>query len=636
MTEAEPQEPDEALVSSVVRIRGRNGEPVGAGFLLAPDVVLTCAHVVAYASGEGHGTAEVAAGTPVTLDMPLDADLAGRSWTAEVEHYIEERDDGTGDVAVLRVRGAVPGGRPLALAEPATAWDRRVGIVGFTQRRPGGSWYWGVLGGPTEEGWRQLSRTDETRPHIEEGFSGSPVWDSRGRAVVGLVAVTQRGRDEAQQTFVIRASTVLRLIPELERIVEPPSPFRSLTTFQERDADVYFGRDDDTAKVTGALLAGRPSVTVYGPSGSGKSSLALAGVVPRMREKGYDVLVVDAGPVSSPLAALATELYEAYGTGRHGARNAGEVQEWLTELGLVDTLHRLRGKPGGKLLVVLDQAEALLAGTDTEVARTVDALFPENRPAGAPGVLVTLRADFVDAALRHPSLGPALHRGDTLPLTPMSRSQLTEVITKPLENLPGVAVTYEPGLVERILDDAGSEAGALPLLGFVLEKLWEGKEGGRLRTATYEEVGGVSGALAGHATQAWDECVTDGEKQRDGEASRLLTGLVRVLPGSPHPLRRRLTRQEAGEGRWDIAIRLAGSERRLLVVHGGRENRSPSNWPMRRWSPHGRPSRSRCAPTASSWRRGGNSPTSASGGPAGTGRRGCCLWGSSSPVWKDT
>nr|WSW49400.1 trypsin-like peptidase domain-containing protein [Streptomyces sp. NBC_01001] len=567
--EPEPQEPDEALVSSVVRIKGQNGEPVGAGFLLAPDVVLTCAHVLAYASGEEHGTAKVAAGTPVTLDMPLDADLAGRSWTAEVEHFVEEKDDGTGDVAVLRVRGAIPGGRPLALAEPATAWDKRVGIVGFTGRRPGGSWYWGVLGGPTEEGWRQLSRTGKTRPYIEEGFSGSPVWDSHGRAVVGLVAVTQRGPNEAQQTFVIRASTVLRLIPDLEKIVEPPSPFRSLKTFQECDVDVYFGREDDKAKVTRALLGGRPSVTVYGPSGSGKSSLALAGVVPQMREKGYDVLVVDAGPVSSPLAALATELYEAYGTGRHGAGNAGEVQEWLTELGLVDTLHRLRGKSGGKLLVVLDQAEALLAGKDTEVAQAVDVLFPENRPVGAPSVLVTLRADFIDAALRHPSLGPALHRGDTLPLTPMSRKQLTDVITKPLNDLPGVAVTYEPGLVERILDDAGSEAGTLPLLGFVLEKLWEGKEGGRLRTATYEEAGGVSGALAGHATQAWDQCVTDEEKQKDGEASRLLTGLVRVLPGSPHPLRRRLTRQEAGDKRWDIAIRLAGSERRLLVVHGG-------------------------------------------------------------------
>ncbi|WP_308404954.1 trypsin-like peptidase domain-containing protein [Streptomyces sp. 35G-GA-8] len=567
--EPEPQEPDEALVSSVVRIKGQSGEPVGTGFLLAPDVVLTCAHVVAYASGEEHGTAKVAAGTPVTLDMPLDADLAGRSWTAEVEHCVEEKDDRTGDVAVLRVRGAIPGGRPLALAEPATAWDKRVGIVGFTGPRPGGYWYWGVLGGPTEEGWRQLSRTDDTRPYIEEGFSGSPVWDSHSRAVVGLVAVTQRGANEAQQTFVIRASTVLRLIPELEKIVEPPSPFRSLKTFQESDADVYFGRELDKTKVTRALLGGRPSVSLFGPSGSGKSSLALAGVVPKMREKGYDVLVVDAGPVSSPLAALATELYEAYSTGRHGARNAGDVQQWLTELGLVDTLHRLRGKPGGKLLVVLDQAEALLAGKDTEVAQVVDVLFPENRPVGAPSVLVTLRADLIDAALRHPSLGPALQRGDTLPLTPMSRKQLTDVITKPLHDLPGVAVTYEPGLVERILDDAGSEAGTLPLLGFVLEKLWKGKEGGQLRTATYEEAGGVSGALAGHATQAWNECVTDEEKQKDGEASRLLTGLVRVLPGSPHPLRRRLTRQEAGAKRWDIAIRLASSERRLLVVHGG-------------------------------------------------------------------
>ncbi|MFJ3953668.1 trypsin-like peptidase domain-containing protein [Streptomyces libani] len=586
MTGAELQKPDEALVLSVVRIKGEDSEPIGAGFLVAPDAVLTCAHVVAFALGLSDAK-QVAVGASVTLDMPLDPDLAGPNWTAQVEHCVAERDDGTGDVALLRLRAAVPGARSLPMVEPETAWDDEVGVVGFTGTAPGGIWVKAELSGPTGEGRRQFSRIGNTA-YVEEGFSGSPVWDPQHRAVVGIVSVAQSGR-QAQQAFAIRKDSVVREIPELDSVLTPASPFLGLETFQESHTHVYFGRKDDAEKVTGAL-ANDSSVTVYGPSGSGKSSLALAGVVPRMRADKYDVLVVNAGDVGSLLVALATEMHEAFIIGRPHeparAQSASEVQAWLTELGLVDTLHRLRGKVGGKLLVVLDQAEALLAQDDAEVAEVVSLLFPASPSATGLRVLLTLRADFMDAALKHPHLGPALRGGVTLPLTPMSREQLREVITKPLEQVPGVA--YERGLADRILDDADSGPGTLPLLGFVLKMLWENKEQGRLRLATYEEAGGVSGALARHAEQAWLQCVGKYEnaqkqeeagehedtearrnRQKEADARKLLTGLVRVLPGSQTPLRRRLTRLEAGDARWQIAHWFAEPEWRLLVMHGG-------------------------------------------------------------------
>ncbi|MFM9372727.1 trypsin-like peptidase domain-containing protein [Streptomyces sp. Da 82-17] len=597
---AEGQRPDEALAPSVVRIKGQDGRPIGAGFLVAPDRVLTCAHVVTYALGQ----APEAVGASVELDLPLDPRLAGTVRSARVEHFVAERDDGTGDVAVLRLPSAVPGSRPLPMVEPRTAWDDEVGIVGFTGASPGGIWVRARLGGPTGEGRRQFSRTDGETAYVEEGFSGSPVWDPRHRAVVGVVSVAQPGR-QAQQAFAIRKDSVVRDLPELDAVLTPASPFLGLETFRESHAHVYFGRTGDAARTAAALTA-HTSVTVYGPSGSGKSSLALAGVVPRMRADGYDVLVVNAGAVSSPLAALATTLYEDFAAGRREepvrARGAGEVQAWLTELGLADTLHRVRGTAGGKLLLVLDQAEALLARDGDEVAELVRVLFPERGPAPGLRVLLTLRADFMDDALKHPHLGPALRDGMTLPLTPMTRQQLREVVSRPLDQVPGVA--YERGLVDRILDDAGNGPGTLPLLGFVLQKLWEDREHGQLRLAAYEAAGGVSGALARHAENAWsrwtggDETTQPEESERhkepgqsvrhnepeesarhkeseqslrhkEVEARQLLTGLVRVLPGSPAPLRRRLTRQEAGETRWRIAQWLAGPDWRLLVLHGG-------------------------------------------------------------------
>ncbi|OII65413.1 hypothetical protein BJP40_16995 [Streptomyces sp. CC53] len=553
---------DEALASGVVRISGEDGgEPVGAGCLIARDLVLTCAHVVSDALDRPREAA-VTEGTAVRAGFPLLETPAGR--IAEVVHWVGIDGHGRGDVAVLRLREPAPeGARPLSFSAHREVWDHRTRAVGFTGGEPGERWFRGRLGGPTGEGWLQLSRADGQTTHIEEGFSGSPVWDDEMGAVVGLVVATHRGRDA--QAFVLHTRTVLRALPpELAAVLDPPSPFRGLAAYQEDDEDVFFGRQGDVEDVLAALRGGHRAVTLYGPSGCGKSSVARAGVVPRMRRAGYEVLVVDAGKVSSPRAALAVELYEAVRQERYGPPRAGgvdEVEGWLAAYGLADTLHRVRGDQDGRLLVVLDQAEALLDRTDAELGQAVDLLFPE-RAAGGARVLLTLRADFMDAVLKHPRLGPALRSGRTLPLTPMSPEQLREVVVRPVERLP--AVEYDPGLAERILTDAGGDPGALPLLGFVLETLWARRSCGRLSAAAYEETGGVSGALKQHAAAAWKACA--GSPGASQEALRLLTGLVRVLPGSETPLRRRLTREEAGEDRWRIARALA--EQRLLVLHG--------------------------------------------------------------------
>nr|WP_241200037.1 trypsin-like peptidase domain-containing protein [Streptomyces sp. ADI92-24] len=550
-------------MSAVVRVKGRDGTIGGTGFLVAPNLILTCAHVVSDVLDLSRDAA-VGIGAEVTVDLPL-ADGTGdiATATADVRQWVPIRADQSGDVALLRLRDALPGARPLPMADAESVWDHQARAVGFTDDHPDGIWHRGRFRGPTGRGWVQLSRTDGQAVHVKPGFSGSPVWDDDLGAAVGLMVAAQPAR-EAQQAFVLRTRALLREIPELAPVLRPAAPFRGLATFREADTEVFFGRDEDVDTVVAALRGERPSVTVYGPSGCGKSSLALAGVVPAMRRADHAVLVVDAGHVGSARAALATELFETATSNGHGpARpdSADHVDDWLRELGLVDAFHRATGRPATRLLVVLDQAEALLNAPEPELAETLALLFPEHPPANLR-ILVTLRADFMDAALSHPLLGPALRRGTTLPLTPMTRDQLHTVITEPLAHVP--AVEYDPGLDRRILDDAGGEPGILPLLGFVLEQLWERRNAGRMRAATYEDIGGVSGALRRHAEQAWRECVTPAS---EAEARRLLTGLVRVLPGGEAPLRRALTRKEAGENAWHLARALAGH--RLLVLYGG-------------------------------------------------------------------
>lgn len=531
----------------------------GAGFLVAPDLVLTCAHVVSDALERPRD--EDPAGSGITVDLPLADDRTDgaepRQWPAVVERWVPIHANRAGDIALLRLREAVPGAHPLLMADPESVLEHGALAVGFTGGEPGETWFRGRLSGATSEGWLQLSRADGMSAHIRRGFSGSPVWDDELGAVVGLMVAAQPEQD-AQQGYVLRTRAIVREIPELARVVRPPSPFPGLEAFQETDADAYFGRSEDIGKVVTALNGGRRVVTVYGPSGCGKSSLALAGVVPRMRRDGYEVLTLNAGQISSPRAALATELSRATRS------DPDDVERWLTSIGLADTFHRVRGKAGGKLVVVLDQAEALLGDdAETKMDECADLLF-SRPPTSGLRVLVVLRADFMDAVLRHPRLGPALRDGTALPLTPMSREQLRAAITRPLELLP--AVTYDPGLAQRILDDTGGDPGILPLLGFVLRQLWERQAGGRLLTAEYEAMRGVSGALESHSEAAWKACV-GGREAVEREALALLTGLVRMLPGGTLPLRRRLSRQEAGEERWRIAQSLA--ERRLLVLHGG-------------------------------------------------------------------
>ncbi|MGW1011447.1 nSTAND1 domain-containing NTPase [Streptomyces termitum] len=553
------------MASSVVRVRAGDGAIVGAGFLVADDMVLTCAHVVSDALDLPRDAA-VRTGVEVGLDLPF---AAGRpAGTATVEHWVPVREDQGGDVAVLRLRAPLPGGRPLPMADAGDLWDHGTRAVGFTEEAPDGTWQQGRLRGPVGAFLVQLSRADGQAVHVRPGFSGSPVWDETLGAVVGMVVASQPVR-EAQQAFVMRTRALTGEVPGLGGVLLPDKPFLGLRVFEETDAHLFFGRDADIERVVSALRGDHPVVTVCGPSGSGKSSLVRAGVVPRLRalapgSPGLDVLVVRCGSVGTPRAALATELagYGAGGPGPTRAEDADRAEARMRELGLADAFHRTTGRTAERLLVVLDQAEALLGLPEPDLAETLDLLFPSRRTG--PKVLATLRADVVDAALRHPRLGPVLTAGATLPLAPMTREQLRAVVTRPLESTPGVA--YEPGLETRILDDAGTDPGALPLLGFLLDRLWDRQEGGLLSAATYQAIGGVEGALLQHAGDAWRRRVPETGPGRE-EARRLLAGLVRVIPGGKAVLRRALTREEAGEKRWELARALA--DERLLVLHGG-------------------------------------------------------------------
>ncbi|MFF9107063.1 trypsin-like peptidase domain-containing protein [Streptomyces sp. NPDC014805] len=513
---------DEVLAAATVRIADGDGHIGGLGVLISPTLVLTCAHVVL-------GALKLPLTSPEPPGVPLRLRLAlhdGEETGAAVRDWVPVRADGSGDVAVLALDRPLPGARPVLMAAPRDVWDHRAIVFGLPRDDTGGGWHTAVLRARTSTGRLQMAPADAQSDPIQRGFSGSPVWDRELGAVVGIVAsVSSPARG---QSFCIPTRTVLAELPALADLLAPASPFPGLRPFTEADSAHFFGRDEDVDALTALLCPdGTPEgcVTLTGPSGSGKSSLLLAGLAPRLRERGVEVTVLRAeGDRPEPAEVTA-----------------------------------LLGRTAGRgLVLALDQAEALLLRPEDELRPLVDALLDACRRPGV-GVLVVLRADFQDAALRHPELSRLLGGAPAHPLGVMTREQLTEVVRLPLRSIPGVE--YDPGLAERLVEDAAGRPGALPLLGFVLTTLWERQVGGRLRRDTYRELGGVGGVLSSRADSAWRRALRDAPPQ---VAAGLLRALIQLPPGGTTPLRARLARRDAGEERWAIALRLA--EARVLVL----------------------------------------------------------------------
>ncbi|MEE4596003.1 trypsin-like peptidase domain-containing protein [Streptomyces sp. DSM 41524] len=546
-----------ALDAAVLRIRNAQGEPVGLGFLVTTELALTCAHVVS----AGLGTSEApAASARLHVDLPLlsASGQSGQGVTVSVEHWVPAQPSGTGDVAVLRLSAPLPGGRPIRLAEAQDVWGHPARAFGFPAGRPGGVWHSGVLRARQANGWVQADLT-ENGYRVSRGFSGSPVWDEKLVGVVGMVAVAEAG--EPPVSYLIPTDDLLGAWPELRSLALPPSPFRGLSAYREADATVFHGRRTETDQLIG-MLPRAQWTTVVGPSGAGKSSLAMAGVLPRLRAADTSAVVMRPASGGSPLSALAAALLPLLEPELSETQRLERIPALAGVLaagnGLADVVPRLLDRCRSRhLLIVVDQFEELLALAPAVVDERVDILFDDTLPPTVR-VLTTLRADFLEAALAHPRLGHVLTR-QVYALGPMSPWRLREIITVPVDAIPGVA--YEPHLVDRILADTGSEAGALALLSFTLDLLWQRQSGGLLTHQAYEELGCVTGALGAHADQVWAEYVPAAD---EAAARRLFTQLMRVPIGAAAATLRTVPCSELGADEWRVAQRLAAT--RLLVT----------------------------------------------------------------------
>ncbi|MFD7451808.1 trypsin-like peptidase domain-containing protein [Kitasatospora sp. NPDC059827] len=551
-----------ALHAALLRVQDSRGEPVGVGFLVAEDLVLTCAHVVSTALGLPGGEMPPD-GAQLVLDaalLPAMPEREPMSGTARVRVW-GPAQPAAADVAVLALEAPLPSARPIRLIKtgPQQTWDHPSRVFGFPQGHPEGVWHSGTLRARLAGQWVQLDQSGQGH-RVSAGFSGSAVWDEQLGGVVGLMTVAEAGTPPV--SYLIPTDRLIAAWPDLGPLVEPPSPFRGLNAFQESDAGSYFGREADADQLA-AITASERWTTLVGPSGCGKSSLAMAGVSPRRRKAGDSAVMVHFAAYNTALRALAAALLQELDPELSEVERPARVTELTEELatrGIRETAFRiLELKKTSRLLVVLDQFEELLDQSDSAIDELADVLGGPGTPDQV-AVLATLRADLLEHALAHPRLGPLVSR-KVQALPPMRPDQLREVIAKPVDAVPGAR--YEDELIERILADAGSEPGILPLLGFTLDQLWRRCEGGLITYQEYTRLGGVAGALNYCAKEQWGALVPEADRE---VARRLLTRLVRIPVGTAAPLRRAVYRSEIDPQEWDIAQRLARA--RLLVIQG--------------------------------------------------------------------
>jgi WD40 repeat protein/DNA-binding SARP family transcriptional activator len=319
------------------------------------------------------------------------------------------------------------------------------------------------------------------------------------RAVLDRATATDPARrypDAATFGTALRDALGAPMVPPLG---ETENPYKGLRAFGPVDVGDFFGRERLVERLVARL--GEPGtrgrfVAVVGPSGSGKSSVVRAGLVPALRQGALPMSAAWFGIDMTPAAHPFEELEAAL------ARVATD-----SVTGLLDVLL----KPGGvgcavrnvlpddqtQLLLVIDQFEELFTQVDEDTAgRFIDELVDMvTAPATKVRVVITLRADFYDRPLLHRGLGELLREGTEV-VTPMSVAELGAAITGPASR---VGVDVEPAVVSEIITAILDRPGALPLLQYTLTELFDSRVGRTITMAAYCAGGGVSRSLARRA-----------------------------------------------------------------------------------------------------------------------------------------
>ncbi|MFE9680781.1 XRE family transcriptional regulator [Streptomyces sp. NPDC006285] len=294
-----------------------------------------------------------------------------------------------------------------------------------------------------------------------------------------------------------------------------PPPYAGLRSFQEQDAEWFFGRERLVEELAERLKRQR-FVAVIGASGSGKSSLLRAGLVPRLRAAATTVMLT---PGPRPLEECAVRLGALAGVTPGGLYR--ELREDPANLGRVVRQVTARSEArDDEVVLVVDQFEETftLCPDDVERDRFIEALVAATAHDGARcRVALGVRADFYAHCTHHSPLVEAM-RDAQVPVGPMSLDELRRAVVKPAQQ---AGLTVEGALLASLTAQAHGQAGVLPLLSHALLQTWRRRRGNALTLGAFEAAGGLEGGLSRTAEEFYRQLDTDQRKLARGVFVRL-------------------------------------------------------------------------------------------------------------------
>lgn len=331
-----------------------------------------------------------------------------------------------------------------------------------------------------------------------------------------------------------------------------PNPYKGLMAFQETDGDRFFGREKQIAVLWEKLRSLHETesairvLPIYGPSGSGKSSLARAGLIPELARRpipGYNrariaILVPGTHPLESLATVLARIVTQDLTPVAKTREFAGELEQ-TNGTGEYDGLRRIADVmpdvASAPLVVLVDQFEEVYTLCEDKTERDAfigNLLHAAGDRAKRLTVIITLRSDFLGETQKHPVLNQLFsEQGYLVPA--MTPEELRQAIAKPAE-LAGHSL--DTATINLLVKDTEGREGALPLLQFALTRIWEGLTEGKQPAETLKAIGGVGGALAGEAQRIYDSL----DEEERAIARRLFLGLVQLGEGTKDTRRRTL------------------------------------------------------------------------------------------------
>ncbi len=355
-------------------------------------------------------------------------------------------------------------------------------------------------------------------------------------------------------------------LAEIQRAKAGICPYRGLHYFREEDASFFHGRDAFVRSLIEAT--GRfPFVAVVGPSGSGKSSVVRAGLVPELRRREgnrtetWDIITMLPG--AEPLKSLAFEMVGLLQPDLNVIKRreaANELAEFWYKgsTRIADSINDMVKSRANleRMLLVVDQWEELYTSCEVPEARSkfITGLLEASERAPVK-VVMTVRADFFGKVLEDRALRDRIEQA-VVTLAPMNSDELRRAMEEPAKS---VGLMFEEHLADEILDDVGDEPGGLPLLEFVLEMLWERRRGHELTHDAYWDIGKIQGAIAKRADEEFHRLPAEQQQI----ARRALVRLVNPGEGR-EDTRRRADLDELGANAAAVVKTLTA--RRLLVT----------------------------------------------------------------------